>query len=424
MLTRRVAASLAVVALLAVSAMPATAATPAGAFDRSFGGAGYVKVPTATSVTNVRRLPSGLVAQAPSGRIYVATERWPATPPEHRWSDYSWIEVVAYTPSGALDAGFNRGRPLVVVDGSDDCCVLLGVWVTSTGGVEVGVLNYFGSSVHRYTATGRPDTSYSDDGTSGIRAEMPTSTGPMTRLPGGSIRSVETPYDATVLRGLTPAGEPDLRIGPGGKRLLPLPSLSDLTSDRYGRLFAVQVDTDADTVTAMRLSAHGATDTSWGDAGTAVMAVAGVASSGGVERAVVAETGHLYMGVNVPHETSAARVPAVVRFTPEGQPDAAWGVNGVLRVPTPSNAGRLEALAVDAEGRVLVSFVDRGAALQPYVTRLRPAGDLDPAFGSAGLLRVAGLVTAVRAIAGDRFLTVSRSGSTRQADVFLARRIG
>ena len=415
MLLRRLGAAIAAIAVLGATWTPVSAVSPAGAFDRSFGGTGYVKVPTATAP---RGLPTGGVAQAPSGRIYAATLRFPTPPADQSWSDYAWIEIVAYTPAGSLDPAFNGGRPLAAVRGSDECCALYGPWVTSTGGVEIGVLTYHGIVVKRFTASGRPDTRYSEDGQAALGWDI---LGPMTRLPGGSVRATQggSGYYTTLL-GLTPAGDPDLRLGPGGERNIPMPWVSELMADRYGRMFAVQIDPEGDRVRAMRLSSSGATDAGWGEAGIATVAVAGLTNRSGDHVAAIADTGHVYVGVNVRDAVTGQARPAVVRFTPAGEPDASWGPGGVAVVPAPSAAGRMEALAVDAAGRVLVSFVDRDTTLAPYLARLLPSGTADPTFGSAGRWRVAGLVVALVAV-GDRFLTLSRTG---QGDVFVARRVG
>jgi hypothetical protein len=113
----------------------------------------------------------------------------------------------------------------------------------------------------------------------------------------------------------------------------------------------------------------------------------------------------------------------ISRLTAAGRLDPAFGGGGTLVVPAPSGSSRFGALAVDGNGRLLLSFVDRGSALQPYLARLDGAtGALDPAFGRGGLVPVGNLVVAIAPTADDKLLTVSRTAHSGAFTLFLARR--
>jgi uncharacterized delta-60 repeat protein len=102
-------------------------------------------------------------------------------------------------------------------------------------------------------------------------------------------------------------------------------------------------------------------------------------------------------------------VPAVgvVRLLADGTRDAAFGVNGqvVVQVPDVAN-GKLVAtdVAVQADGKVVVlisrnNFVTPDAA--PVLMRLTPAGTLDTAFGNGGFLSVTGIFAKAMVVQPD-----------------------
>lgn len=73
----------------------------------------------------------------------------------------------------------------------------------------------------------------------------------------------------------------------------------------------------------------------------------------------------------------------VYRLTPAGVPDPTFGAGGRVLLPA---AGDFELrVAVAADGAVLVSAVDQGGVA---VTRLTPAGEVDPAYGFGGTARL------------------------------------
>lgn len=86
--------------------------------------------------------------------------------------------------------------------------------------------------------------------------------------------------------------------------------------------------------------------------------------------------------------------PLVTRYTPAGDFDPSFGVNGLVRLIAP-NGGRLlgpaEQVAVLPDGKILV----QGTALEPnslleapFLFRLNADGTPDPSFGDGGFVRV------------------------------------
>src|SRR5579883_25744 len=80
----------------------------------------------------------------------------------------------------------------------------------------------------------------------------------------------------------------------------------------------------------------------------------------------------------------------VYRETASGQLDPTFGSGGV--VPLPVNAPIVSALATDSEGRVLIAvnyfYEGDPKAVQAQVLRLTAAGALDPTFGTGGIVNL------------------------------------
>jgi uncharacterized delta-60 repeat protein len=87
---------------------------------------------------------------------------------------------------------------------------------------------------------------------------------------------------------------------------------------------------------------------------------------------------------------------AVARYLPDGTPDSAFGTAGVARLAPDSGTLAAAALAVDAQGRILVagtrSTIVRVDPVEPYelkdvaLLRFTPDGAPDAAFGTGGLV--------------------------------------
>lgn len=79
---------------------------------------------------------------------------------------------------------------------------------------------------------------------------------------------------------------------------------------------------------------------------------------------------------------------AIARYQPNGALDAAFGTGGMILVRiTPSSIDRASAVALQADGSILVAgdtFPGGGEPLHWAVVRFTPNGALDPAFGSGG----------------------------------------
>jgi uncharacterized delta-60 repeat protein len=81
---------------------------------------------------------------------------------------------------------------------------------------------------------------------------------------------------------------------------------------------------------------------------------------------------------------------ALVRLNTDGSPDTSFGVNGLVRTDVGPHDDLPRALALQADGKLLVaSQLSRATGSPSFgLLRYRPDGGLDTGFGSGGVLRV------------------------------------
>lgn len=80
---------------------------------------------------------------------------------------------------------------------------------------------------------------------------------------------------------------------------------------------------------------------------------------------------------------------ALVRFTPEGDLDSDFGLNGMVTLAVGSGNDVAAAVAIHSDGKILVSgTVEEAANTMGVLVRFLPNGSLDHSFGKAGEVRV------------------------------------
>jgi uncharacterized delta-60 repeat protein len=130
-------------------------------------------------------------------------------------------------------------------------------------------------------------------------------------------------------------------------------------------------------------AADGGPVRSFGTGGSASFAPARFSSGAGV---AVDAQGRVLVGATLDDGSLLRTRAAVLRLLPDGSLDPSFGSGGVATIspPAPYVTSRAEAIALDAQGRIVVAGeVDDDV---PAAARLRADGTLDPAFASAGLL--------------------------------------
>lgn len=270
---------------------------PDGSLDPSFGAGGRASA----NVTGFRDMAFGVALQA-DGKIVVAGYGGSTNDPL----------VARYNPDGTLDASFgSAGAVQTAVDG-----VFTDVVIQPDGKiVAVGSQSGGGQSLLavRLLPSGVQDQSFGS----------------------GGIATVET------------AGE---RYGGAGVALQPDGKILVAGSDQHpagGRAFA-----------AYRLSADGRPDSSFGVGGVAVTRL-GTSAQGyndydaHAESLVVQQNGKVVVGGNARFHSDSGyyRLPALVRYTPEGQLDTGFGDGG--KVFGPLDFGGFNVLALQADGKIV-----------------------------------------------------------------------
>lgn len=158
----------------------------------------------------------------------------------------------------------------------------------------------------------------------------------------------------------------------------------------YGVAFAVAIQADgkilaggwsADgTMAVVRFTANGSVDESFGVGGVA-------AGPPGVVRGLeVQPNGKIVLAGSGPDPVASAHENVLLlRFDPDGTPDAGFGSNGVVRTRIGADSDAW-ALALQADNKILVA--GRGGDFKNVmaVARYEPDGQLDPTFGTAGVM--------------------------------------
>jgi uncharacterized delta-60 repeat protein len=324
-----------------------------GTLDRSFSGDGIVEHEVAGA-----RLRGEAVAVQPDGAIVVAATL--------EQDDGAALGVLRFTSGGALDAGFSRNG-IITRRLAGRRLLARGVAIDGSGRIVVA-------------------------GTSqGTGADAGRSWALLARLrPKGTL-------DASFRGGLFE------ETVPGGAG-----SIEALALDAAGRIVvsgAAPTEPGAarSRIVALRFGADGSLDTGFGDGGAALADLGGAAVANAV--ALGADGSVVAAGGWIPSESDAERL-AVVRFTAAGDLDRAFGSRGAFKRRLGDGHARLEAVAVEPDGRIFAagSFAGRAGDSGDLVAlRLRRDGKLQRGFGSGGATATAfpGRIASARALAAD-----------------------
>ncbi len=173
-------------------------------------------------------------------------------------------------------------------------------------------------------------------------------------------------------------GAPDRTFGADGRsgRGAPGADRADAMAPMPDGRIVIAGDGGPDTAMVVsRLLPDGTPDPSFGDGGTRRVDLGGVETGDGV--AVTADGSVVVAGA-----TSVGANAVVLRLTPSGDPDPAFGPGGV-RVVDFGGPDAANAVAIDGDGRIVVAGTG-GAGRAFLVTRLLPDGTPDPSFDGDG----------------------------------------
>jgi len=310
-----------------------------GAPDPAFGAAGLVMTDFAG-----RSDAAAAVTVLADGRILLAGT---ASVSAHGGTDFL---VARYLPSGALDTSFGVGGFATIDFGSafDHALALTvqpdGKIVVAGDSLSSGTFGNYDFAVARLTANGALDGGF---GTGGKL---------VTDLAGD--------YDQATAVALDPAG----RIVVAGRATVGGQSAFAVARYTPAGLLDGTFDTDGKLTTIFSIG------------------------SADANALAIDPAGRILLAGLVVDDTRAGNADfALARYLPSGALDPSFGAGGIVTTDLGRNDEHAQALALDAAGRIVVAgysadFV--GPASDFAVIRYTPAGALDAAFGTAGIALV------------------------------------
>ena len=307
--------------------------SPGGALDASFGPGGVAAgIPTATARA---------VEVLPDGRIVVAGAFL-------QTADRSCFGLARFTPDGVLDTAFGSDG-VVTVCGAGGFAEARGVRALPEGDLlAVGTLTSVSSSGLGFT---------------------------LVRLsPAGVVRTVTrvsfrpNPSGGDFILGTATA----VALDPSGRAVVSGVAANDMHS---GGMCPV----------LMRLTPAGVPDPTFGTNGKVVAGAVCGQTTGEFDAVAALPDGSVAAG-GVTDTGSSTRRPMLARFTPAGTLDAGFGTNGIVRPG--SVLERVAGIVVDASGRVVVAGRTNTNISDITVIRYTPYGLPDAAFGTGGNVQV------------------------------------
>jgi uncharacterized delta-60 repeat protein len=310
-----------------------------GSLDSSFGSGGTVM----TNFGEDEQLNS-LAFQA-DGKI-VAGGFTAKLNPEIGGFDYDFA-LARYNPDGSLDSSFGgKGKSAGKVTtnlavGQD---ILEAVAIQPTDGRILAAGRSKGDIIlARYNSNGSLDTSFGSGGV--VRTDLGgvEEARAMTLTPGGNIIVAGSAGNDFLVARYLSDGRLDSSFGNQGVVVTPL----DATRSDFADAVALQPD-------------------------------GRIVTAGTVFRVVDPETG------------AVSRFTALVRYDAQGNLDATFGDNGIVISDLKPGNEHAEALALDANGRLIVAaHVEGSSTANDFaVARYDSSGNLDPSFASGGLATV------------------------------------
>jgi len=310
-----------------------------GALDPAFGSGGQVL----TSFSNYYDSANAVTTQ-PDGKIVIAGLT--ASSGSKTGDDFL---VARYTANGTLDAAFGSNGH------------------TTTN---------FGSAFDRADAVALQPQA---DGTSKV-------------LAAGSTMSAQG-KDEFALARYTAGGALDTAFGSKGKVVTYLGGTvtfaQSMVVDSSGRILVAGYTNATGTTTAalVRYTANGALDTTFGSGGKLVTNLQ-VKSGYGLSAALQAD-GKIVVASNMLDPATSAQELVVARYNANGSADAGFGTGGVVK-SHPGTTDDYGGLAIQRDGKIVVSGSENSSSPSAlYLLRYNPDGSPDATFGAGGLVALA-----------------------------------
>lgn len=283
---------------------------------------------------------------------------------------------------------------------------------TSAGGaVVVGFRSGAGGGAYlaQFSSDGTPDNAFGSDGVVQVTAAPPregtsqrglslsrvSSAADGLLVAGGRVEYVYTnghdPLHDVVVYRFAPDGSPDPTFGANGAaRLIPpgetrYLSFNALTVGPDGSVFAVYSPSFSGG-TISKLAPDGRLDTSFGTVGHVRLSLPSLV----VRDVILRPDGRLLVGGSeggLPYGNQVI----LAQYLPDGSPDSTFADSGRLMIQPFSGSVAVGGMVLAPDGAVLIGGVankDGGDTRGALVIRVRQDGQLDPAFGSGGLIWV------------------------------------
>jgi uncharacterized delta-60 repeat protein len=305
--------------------------------------------------------------------------------------------------SGSLDSSFGHGGRTFASFSRDDTAS--GVAVQRGGGVVVSGRVGGKISVVRFDPRGRLDRTFGARGL--VRGPFGTDPEegrvPVALKSDGKIVFAGATSDVNgdrrlgdgvlAVSRLLPNGKPDRSFGSRGTFLLRRDAEllgTELAIDRLGRIAVAtrfHATNGDDGLLVLRLTHSGQPDRAFGRRGLQDVGFGRQSFLGSI---TVDGAGRVY----VAGSDFDKRTLSVLRLTSRGRLDSGFGKAGVASLPNQADLALATAVAVQRNGRVVLSGEERFSSRPPVscgyciflaVAQLTPRGDPDPTFGSAGV---------------------------------------
>jgi uncharacterized delta-60 repeat protein len=362
--------------LVAAALVPATAHAAPGDLDPTFGDAG--KVTTAIGDSAEARA----IAVQPDGKIILAG-----------YADQSFA-MTRYNPDGSPDSAFGTGGTQTTTIGGSSGSYAVAV---QPDGKIVLAGSAFGGitfAMARYNADGTPDLTFGVGGAETTSIDDDAEARAMALQPDGKIvlggsgsgdefAAVRYNTDATLDPGFGTGGIQTTAIGGFGAA-----HAMALQSD--GKILLAGetdfLDNDDVDFAMLRYDSAGALDPTFGTGGVRTTAIGSGGADDVAKAMAVLPDGKILLGGYTSGDDEDF---ALARYHADGSPDTSFGTAGkqVTAVGTGDDAAN--AMAVQADGKILLGGYSNGDTRDFALARYHPDGSLDTGFGTGGTLTTA-----------------------------------
>jgi uncharacterized delta-60 repeat protein len=343
-------------------------------------------------------------------------------------SRYAWA-LARYRTNGRLDPSFGSGGRVLTLFPLGGLAPEGALAVATQADGKVVVAGGGGFALARYTVRGRLDPSFGHNGRLltdfssvpgggplGIAASVAVTAEGKIVAAGWTVRRDLGSGGAALVR-YSARGRPDTSFGEGGKVVLSSLGLTAVAAEPDGKIVAlgwIGQPMGPPTVVVLRFTTGGELDPSFGQGGQVrVDSLADVSSS-----FLLQPDGKIVVAGNLGFRAGGRAV--LVRYTGDGTLDPSFGTGGeVVASDGPEN---LSALALEPDGKLVAAGVipsspSVGGPGTFIVVRYTQNGSLDPSFGQGGTMLKAFPLNRAAVQADGKIVTAGNS----QGDFVLAR---